>query len=93
MHPVSPEQMKIYRSTAWRRQEAEQEACAQRARQARVVAEKAAALLKQRFQAEQVLLFGSLLRPECFDQRSDVDLAAWASLKRTSCGLWPQSPP
>ncbi len=77
MHPISPEQMEIYRSAARQRQEAEQKVCAQRAKQAWVVAEKAAALLKQRFQAEQVLLFGSLLKPESFDQHSDLDLAAW----------------
>lgn len=74
---ITSQQMEIYRRTARRRREAEQQARALRAKQAWVVAEKAAALLKQRFQAEQVLLFGSLLRPECFDQRSDIDLAAW----------------
>ncbi len=39
------------------------------------VAEKAASLLRNRFRAERIVVFGSLIRPEDFDERSDVDLA------------------
>ncbi len=37
----------------------------------------AADLLKQQFQVERVVVFGSLLYPERFTPWSDVDLAAW----------------
>jgi predicted nucleotidyltransferase len=57
-----------------------------RARRARVearrlqaweVARRAAALLRERFKATQVKVFGSLVRPALFHERSDVDLAVW----------------
>ncbi len=41
------------------------------------LAHQAAKLLKQDFQAEKVMAFGSLLQPDRFNQRSDVDMAAW----------------
>ena len=34
-------------------------------------------MLRVRFGAEKVMVFGSLLRPGHFDERWDVDLAAW----------------
>lgn len=39
------------------------------------VARQAASLLRQRFHVEDVIIFGSLLRPGQFNERSDVDLA------------------
>ncbi|KAA3664800.1 MAG: nucleotidyltransferase domain-containing protein [Chloroflexi bacterium] len=41
------------------------------------VAEQGAALLKSEFGAERVAVFGSLLAPNLFHHRSDVDLAVW----------------
>ncbi len=34
-------------------------------------------LLKERFGASRVVVFGSLVRKELFHRRSDVDLAVW----------------
>jgi predicted nucleotidyltransferase len=45
--------------------------------EARAVAVKAAALLKNEFFAKRVVLFGSAARADTFDRTSDVDLAVW----------------
>lgn len=44
---------------------------------ARQVAGRATAVLKSRFSAERVVAFGSLVDPELFHTRSDIDLAVW----------------
>lgn len=74
---ISPEQMAIYRE-GWRRR-CEQRRKSLDARQERAwkVAQRGAALLKDQFGAKRVAVFGSLLRPEQFYERSDVDLAVW----------------
>jgi len=41
------------------------------------VASRAATLLGEKFRVRKVVVFGSLLRPEQFGDRSDVDLAVW----------------
>jgi predicted nucleotidyltransferase len=88
---VTDEEMAVYRATARQRAEQarqEREQCAQRAR---IVAHQAAALLKEQFGAQKVVLYGSLARQDFFHQRSDIDLAvqgirnqdfwrAWAAL-------------
>lgn len=50
-----------------------------KARRARAwrVARKAAKILKAEFGVERLVVFGSLLHPALFHERSDVDLAAW----------------
>lgn len=40
-------------------------------------AKRAAALLKQEFGVQEVMLFGSLLTPESVHPESDIDLAVW----------------
>jgi len=55
---------------------------AERQRQARYqrawqLAQEAAELLRRDYGATRVVVFGSLLRPSMFDDRSDVDIAAW----------------
>lgn len=74
---ISPEQMAIYRATAQRRRQAEAVALAQRKVRAHVVARQAATMLKSRFGASAVWLFGSLTHEQWFTATSDVDLAAW----------------
>jgi len=74
---ISPEQMAIYRATAQRRRQKEEQELALRRRRAWEVARQAAQILKEKFGAERVLLFGSLPFPERFHAHSDVDLAAW----------------
>ncbi|MFP4037496.1 MAG: nucleotidyltransferase family protein [Desulfobacteraceae bacterium] len=75
MEKISPEAMAAYRRTARLRAAADTKRRRQRLEHALEVARRASALLRQRFQAEQVVIFGSLLRPEHFSERSDVDLA------------------
>ena len=41
------------------------------------IARKAAKILKTEFGAEKVVVFGSLVHPVLFHDRSDVDLAVW----------------
>ena len=72
---ISPEQMAIYRVTAQRRRQAE--AVAQRKVRTHVVARQAATMLKSRFGASAVWLFGSFAHEQWFTATSDVDLAAW----------------
>ena len=66
-----------YRETLKRRRLEEQAQLAQRFVRAQVLAKQAAALLKQAFGVQQVLLFGSLVHGHWFSQTSDVDLAVW----------------
>lgn len=40
-------------------------------------AERAAVLLRTEFSAKRVVVFGSLVTPELFHVRSDIDLAVW----------------
>jgi predicted nucleotidyltransferase len=67
--------MEIYRLTARRNKAAAEKRRRQRVERGWSVAGKAADLLRKRFHAERIIVFGSLLRPEYFDERSDVDLA------------------
>ncbi|MDQ2692887.1 MAG: nucleotidyltransferase domain-containing protein, partial [Chloroflexota bacterium] len=41
------------------------------------VARKAAKILKTEYGVERVMVFGSLIHPALFHERSDVDLAVW----------------
>jgi predicted nucleotidyltransferase len=93
---VADKEMAVYRATARQREEQERQEQAQRARRAWTLAQRAAALLKERFDAKRVLLFRSLARRDFFHQRSDVDLAvegirsqgfwrAWSALDTLGC--------
>ncbi|MFQ4137616.1 nucleotidyltransferase family protein [Nodosilinea sp. PGN35] len=75
MRPLSPAELALFRQTAQRRTLETQAQVAQRLVDARRVAAEAADLLKQEFQATQVVVFGSLVHPERFHQTSDIDLA------------------
>jgi len=74
---ISEEDMAVYRATAWRRLEQDERALAVRRERAWETARRAAKLLKEDFGAQRVVVFGSLLCPKCFNQWSDVDVAAW----------------
>ena len=67
----------IYRQTAQRRRAEAEHERQQRLAQGWEVARKAAHLLRERFSAQRVAAFGSLVHPDRFHKRSDVDLAAW----------------
>ena len=62
---------------AQRRAEAERRAIEERYQRAWALAHRAATLLRKRYAAQRVVLFGSLLNQERFTDRSDVDLAVW----------------
>lgn len=72
---ITDEDMVVYRATARRREEQARQEREQRTQRAWILAQRAAALLKGRFGARRVILFGSLARPDFFHRRSDVDLA------------------
>ncbi|MCB0190140.1 MAG: hypothetical protein KDE31_37970 [Caldilineaceae bacterium] len=74
---ISPEQMAVYRATAARRQQVAATAVAERKQRAYTVARQAASMLKDRFGATAVWLFGSLAHEQWFTTTSDIDLAAW----------------
>ncbi len=73
---LTPEQLAEYRAAAHRHHRAEQAALVLREREARLLAQRAAALLRDEFYARRVLLFGSLIHPGCFTEWFDVDVAA-----------------
>jgi len=74
---IDPEEMKIYRRSAQERSLKRQKELAKRRQRAQELAYQAAQILKEEFGATRVVLYGSLLHPELFHLRSDVDLAAW----------------
>jgi predicted nucleotidyltransferase len=74
---VTAEEIAVYRAGGQRRWEQTREERARRRKQAWDAARRAAALLKVRFGATRVVVFGSLVREDCFTLWSDVDLAAW----------------
>lgn len=74
---VTPKQMATYQTYARRRWKSQQDALNRRKIRAWDVAQEAATLLKEKYGAGKVVLFGSLARDDPFHHRSDVDLAAW----------------
>ena len=74
--PTSAE-MDVYAATARSRARARLERLEARRRRALALAQRAALLLKEDFGACRVAVFGSVLRPKLFHERSDVDLAVW----------------
>jgi len=79
---ITPEQMAVYQATARRRRQQKAQALAARHQRAWQVAREGAQLLKERFGAKRVVVFGSALFPEKFYVRSDVDLAVWGVPER-----------
>jgi len=74
---LTPEKIAVYRATARRYREWERTEIERRRELAWQVARRAARLLKDEFKATRVVVFGSLVRGDCFTPWSDVDLAAW----------------
>jgi uncharacterized protein len=77
MTTIDPAKMAQYRETARRRQAEREQALLERRQQALALAHEAARLLRQRFGAERVILFGSLARDTAVHAHTDVDLAVW----------------
>jgi predicted nucleotidyltransferase len=72
-----PEKMAVYRATARQRQIRERDRLKQRFQLGRTIARRASHILKHDFQADRVVLFGSMLSEKRVHDRSDVDLAVW----------------
>ncbi len=79
---IPPEKMAEYRAGARRREAARQAELDKRFEQAWAVARQGADILRDQFQAEKVVVFGSLTNRSRFHERSDVDLAAWGVPER-----------
>ncbi len=74
---VTPAEMAVYRATARRRWEQEQQELTQRQERAWELARQVATLLREQFGATRVVVFGSLAHQAWFSPCSDIDLAAW----------------
>lgn len=70
------EQMAGYKRTAWLREKTRRRAASDRRQVAVLMAEQAAAILKEQFGAQRVILFGSVAHGQWFGLKSDIDLAA-----------------
>ena len=74
---ISAKQMAAYRTTARQRHQQKEQKLALRYQRAWEVAQQAAAILKEQFGVQRVVIFGSTLWIKRFHHRSDVDLAVW----------------
>ncbi len=74
---ITPAELDTYRETARQRHLAEKVHLRERRQRARELARQATRLLKERFNAKRVVLFGSLAHEDRFNPWSDVDIAAW----------------
>jgi predicted nucleotidyltransferase len=69
--------MAVYRASAEKRQQHKRDRLRQRQQLGLAIAQQASELLKQDFQVEKVVLFGSMRSLDRVHDRSDVDLAVW----------------
>ena len=74
---LSDEERKTYRLSARVRTRRSDQAMKKREKQAWMLARQAADLLRKRYGARRVMVFGSLAHKDCFTLWSDVDLAVW----------------
>jgi len=74
---ISPEKMAEYRAGYKKRQEFARQKLDKRFELAWEIARRGAELLQSQFQAEKVVVFGSLTNRALFHIRSDIDLAVW----------------
>jgi predicted nucleotidyltransferase len=74
---VSKQKMAIYKATAERRWQQEQQKLSSSYSQKWLIAKKAAEMLKNEFGAQQVAVFGSITQKELYHLHSDLDIAVW----------------
>ena len=79
---ISPEKMAVYRATARKKAAHRKAALDVRHNHAWETAHIAARMLREDFDAQKVVVFGSLLNRRRFHERSDIDLAAWGIPER-----------
>lgn len=82
--PWSAEELAVYRATAQKRRERDRAAEQERRKVAWDAAHKAADLLRNKYHATRVVVFGSLVNNGRFTRWSDVDIAAWGLAERDS---------
>lgn len=75
MRAITDEELAIYRQTMHQRDVEHRARLNQRFAEAKRIAKLASDLLHQEFQANQVILFGSLTNQNLFHSTSDIDLA------------------
>ncbi len=75
MDKISASDHKVYMETARRRAQAHASGSDERRERAWAAARRAAAFIKERYPAARIRAFGSLLYPDSFGERSDIDLA------------------
>lgn len=80
--PVPAEKMERYRATARLRRHERASRLKHRRDRALEIATEAARILRQHFSVERIVLFGSLVSPDGFHWRSDIDLAVWGLAER-----------
>jgi len=73
----SEEEISAYRREAEKRRQKDLTQLKERRQKAWCIAYKAAKLLRERYNASRVVVFGSILREDCFGIWSDIDIAAW----------------
>lgn len=74
---VSKQKMAVYKATADRRWQQEQQKLSSSFRHKWLIAEKAAEMLKKEFGVQQVAVFGSITQKALYHLRSDLDIAVW----------------
>ena len=74
---LSPTELASYRKALKTRMTTARSAADSRLKKAREVAGRAALLLKKEFGIRKVVVFGSLVQPDLYHLRSDIDLAVW----------------
>lgn len=82
--PLSEKQVAMYRATAKRRRELDRPAELERRKVGWAAARQAAELLRTKFNATRIVVFGSLVQDGRFTRWSDVDIAAWGLAERDS---------
>jgi uncharacterized protein len=74
---ISTAQLEVYKKNARKKIAADINLLEIRRARGLKIANQAAEILKKDFSASRVKLFGSLLHPQLFHSRSDIDLAVW----------------
>ncbi|MBT9317493.1 nucleotidyltransferase family protein [Leptothoe spongobia] len=77
MASIDAQKMRLYRQSAQKRAEQKEDELQCRHQWALSIAKEAAAILKNEFQVQRVVLFGSMVDWQATHANSDLDLAVW----------------
>ena len=84
---LTPDEIAVYQAAAKQKWQESQAERIRKHKRAWELARLAPALLKEQFKATKVMVFGSLVRNDCFTLWSDVDIAGEFRLMR-HCERW-----